>query len=40
MDGLKLSTEKLDLAAPARCNLTRNVFHEVSRAEGPKGQMG
>jgi len=40
MDGLKLSTDKLDLAAPDCCDLTSSVFHEISRAAGPKGQMG
>ncbi len=39
MDGLKLSTDKLDLAAPDRCDLTLSDFHELSRAAGPKGQM-
>jgi hypothetical protein len=32
MDGLKLSTDKLDLAAPDRCDLTLSDFHEISRA--------
>ena len=40
MDGLKLSTDKRDLAAPDRCDFTPSVFHKVSRAAGPKGQMG
>jgi len=40
MDGLKLSTDKRDLAAPDRYDLTPSVFHEISRAGGPKGQMG
>ena len=32
MDGLELSTDKLDLAAPDRCDLTLSDFHEISRA--------
>ena len=40
MDGLELSTDKLDLAAPGRDDFTLSDFHEISRAEGPKGQMG
>ncbi len=40
MDGLKLSTDELGLAAPDRCDLTLSDFHELSRAAGPKGQMG
>jgi hypothetical protein len=30
MDGLKLSTDKRDLAAPDRCDFTPSDFHEVS----------
>ena len=40
MDGLELSTDKLDLATPDRCDLTLSDFHKLSRAAGPKGQMG
>jgi len=32
MDGLELSTDKLDLAAPDRCDPTLSDFHEISRA--------
>jgi hypothetical protein len=32
MDGLELSTDKLDLAAPDHCDLTLSDFHEFSRA--------
>jgi hypothetical protein len=32
MDGLELSTDKLDLAAPDRCDLTLSDFHEISRS--------
>jgi hypothetical protein len=32
MDGLELSTDKLDLAAPDHCDLTPSAFHEISRA--------
>jgi hypothetical protein len=36
MDGLELSTDKLDLAAPDRCDLTLSLtlsdFHKISRA--------
>ena len=32
MDGLELSTDKLDLAAPDRCDHTLTDFHEISRA--------
>ena len=32
MAGLELSTDKLDLAVPDRCDLTLSHFHEVSRA--------
>jgi hypothetical protein len=39
MDGLELSTDKRDLAAPGRYDLTLSDFHELSRAAGPKGQM-
>ena len=38
MDGLKLSTDKLDLALQAVAMLPRRDFHKVSRAAGPKGQ--
>ena len=38
MDGLKLSTDKLDLAAPDRCDHTLTDFHEISRAAGPQGE--
>ena len=40
MDGLEISTDKLDLAAPDRGDLTTECFHKISRAEGPKRQMG
>ena len=33
MDGLELSTDKLDLAAPDRCDLTRVLF---MRFRGPQ----
>jgi hypothetical protein len=36
MDGLEISTDKLDLAAPDRGILSLSNFHKVSRAEGPK----
>jgi len=36
MDGLEISTDKLDLAAPDREILSLSNFHKVSRAEGPK----
>jgi hypothetical protein len=32
MDGLELSTDKRDLAAPDRGDRTMSDFHEVSRA--------
>jgi len=32
MDGLELSTDKLDLAAPDRGDLTLSDFHEISWA--------
>ena len=32
MDGIELSTDKLDLAAPGRCDHTLTDFHEISRA--------
>jgi hypothetical protein len=32
MDGLELSTDKRDLAAPDRCDLTLSDFHKISRA--------
>jgi hypothetical protein len=40
MDGLELSTDKLDLAAPDRGILPLSNFHKVSRAEGPKRTDG
>src|SRR6266480_3308530 len=40
MDGLELSTDKLDLAAPDSGILSLSHFHEVSRAEGPKRTDG
>jgi len=40
MDGLELSTDKLDLAAPDRGDLTTECFHKISRAEGPKRTAG
>jgi hypothetical protein len=36
MDGLEISTDKLDLAAPDREILSLSNFHKVSRAEGRK----
>src|SRR5580700_6352667 len=35
MDGLEISIDKLDLAAPDRGILSLRNFHSVSRAEGP-----
>jgi len=40
MDGLEISTEKLDLAAPDSGILSLSNFHKVSRAEGPKRTDG
>jgi peptide-methionine (R)-S-oxide reductase len=40
MDGLEISTDKLDLAAPDRGILSLRNFHRVSRAEGPKRTAG
>jgi len=40
MDGLEISTDKLDLAAPDRGILSLRNFHRVSRAEGPKRTDG
>src|SRR2546422_8195334 len=40
MDGLKISTDKLDLAAPDSGILSLSDFHKVSRAEGPKRTDG
>jgi len=40
MDGLEISTDKLDLAAPDRGILSLSNFHKVSRAEGPKRTDG
>src|SRR6202011_4285925 len=40
MDGLEISTDKLDLAAPASGILSLSHFHKVSRAEGPKRTDG
>jgi hypothetical protein len=40
MDGLELSTDKLDLAAPDRGILPLSDFHKISRAEGPKRTDG
>ncbi len=40
MDGLEISTDKLDLAAPDRGILSLRNFHRVPRAEGPKRTDG
>jgi hypothetical protein len=40
MDGLEISTDKLDLAAPDSGILSLSHFHKVSRAEGPKRTDG
>ena len=40
MDGLEISTDKLELAAPDRGILSLSNFHKVSRAEGPKRTDG
>jgi len=40
MDGLEISTDKLDLAAPDPGIVSLSNFHKVSRAEGPKRTDG
>jgi hypothetical protein len=40
MDGLELYTDKLDLAAPDRCDLTLSDFHELSRAVAALKDLG